>query len=514
MIDKVDRAAADSPPLLRLERLTKSFGNHVALKPLSLALNRGKILGLVGENGAGKSTLIKLLSGLYQPSGGEIFVDGQAVQFPSARDALDLGIATIHQELEYAAHLTVAENMLLGEDWPRTPWLATDWHAVHAIARQRLESFGISIPTDIQFESLSAVQKQEVAIANALARKAKLLILDEPSAALTEPEIKRLFGHLTRLREEGVSMIYVSHRLDEIFTLTDEVAILRDGSLIEHGSTRGITAERMVAQMVGRDLEQVFPHRKQRLLGQPLLELEDVSRAGMFHNISFTLHAGEIVGLAGLVGAGRSELARAIYGLYPIESGTMHYLGKPWRPRSAQQAVETGLVYIPEERKRQALVLDHSLRESISIGFANLISRFGFISTRQEKAKVDSVLKTYDVRSSGPDQSIGQLSGGNQQKAILGRWFERNPEVIILDEPTRGIDIGAKAQIHKLVEELADQGKAILLISSDLPEILSMSDRVLVMNRGRIETELIGDEKTEHNVVLAASGLSREEATA
>ncbi|MEZ6046620.1 MAG: sugar ABC transporter ATP-binding protein [Planctomycetaceae bacterium] len=498
----------DHPPLLKLDHLTKSFGSFVALKPLSLSVERGKILGLVGENGAGKSTLIKLLSGLYQPDSGSILFQGNQVVFSSAGEALETGIATIHQELEYAAHLTVAENMLLGEAWPRTRWFTTDWKKLHQIARDRLVSFGIELPTDAQFESLSAVQKQEVAIANALARQAKLLILDEPSAALTEPEIKRLFGHLKRLRTEGVSIIYVSHRLDEIFELTDDVAILRDGSLIEHSPTSRFSAERMVSQMVGRDLEQVFPHRKDRLVGQPLLELENVSRHNMFTDVSFTLHAGEVVGLAGLVGAGRSELARAIYGLYPLDSGQMFYLRKPWKPGSAQHAVEAGLVYIPEERKRQALVLDHTLNDSISIGFANLISRYGFISLKQEREKVNSVLKTYDVRSSGPDQTIGQLSGGNQQKAILGRWFERNPEVIILDEPTRGIDIGAKAQIHSLIEDLADKGKAVLLISSDLPEVLSMSDRVLVMNRGRIETELTGDEKTEENVVLAASGLT------
>ncbi|WP_197440470.1 sugar ABC transporter ATP-binding protein [Polystyrenella longa] len=479
----------------------------MALKPLDLSLGEGEILGLVGENGAGKSTLIKLLSGLHSPDSGTIRFQGKPVEFPSPREALETGIATIHQELEYAAHLTVAENMLLGEPWPRTPWWSTDWQAVHNIAQERLQSFGIEIATDAQFESLSAVQKQEVAIANALARKAKLLILDEPSAALTEPEIKRLFGHLKRLRKEGVSMIYVSHRLDEIFELTNHVAILREGTLINHCPTVDITAERMVAEMVGRDLEQVFPHRKQRLLGLPLLELENVTRNNMFYDISFSLHAGEILGLAGLVGAGRSELARAIYGLYPIESGQMHYRTRLWKPSSAQQAVESGLVYIPEERKRQALVLDHSLNDSISIGFSRLVSRFGFISLKKEREKVDSVLKTYDVRSAGREQSIGQLSGGNQQKAILGRWFERNPEVIILDEPTRGIDIGAKAQIHSLIEELADKGKAILLISSDLPEVLAMSDRVLVMNRGRIETELTGDDKTEQNVVLAASGL-------
>lgn len=304
-------------------------------------------------------------------------------------------------------------------------------------------------------------------------------------------------------------MIYVSHRLDEIFKLTDQVAILRDGSLIDLKPTAELTAEKMVSQMVGRDLDQFFPHQHDRQFGDRVLELSSVTRTGMFQDIDLHVRAGEIVGLAGLVGAGRSELARAIYGLYPIESGTMKLNDQPWSPKQPRDSLNAGLVYIPEERKRQALVLDHALQESISIGFTDLLARMGFIPRQEENNRVSNIIGTFDVRASGSTQEVGTLSGGNQQKAILGRWLERQPQVILLDEPTRGVDVGAKAQIHASVEELAKQGKGVLLISSDLPEVISMSDRVYVMNHGTLEAELTGEQLTEHNVIMAASGLSQ-----
>lgn len=496
-----------SKPLLTLTSISKSFRGVQALKPLDLELAPGEILGLVGENGAGKSTLIKLLSGLHQPDTGKIVFANQSVSFNSPRDALNAGVATIQQELEYASHLTVAENMLLGESWPRTFFGGVHWRKLHETANRRLSDFGITLPTQAMMTQLTAAEKQEVAIAAALARDARMLILDEPTASLSEPEVKRLFGHLQRLREQGMAMIYVSHRLDEIFEITDRIAVLRDGILVATHRTADVQAPQLVQDMVGRPLEQVYPHSRDDQFGKTLLEVDSLNCEEMFHDVSLQVRSGEIVGLAGLVGAGRSELARAIYGLYPPDRGRMKLLGKNWAPSSPHDALNAGLVYLPEERKRQGLVLDHTLGESLSIGFSGQRSRFGLINRSQEASRVRDVLKTYDIRTTGPRQLIGTLSGGNQQKALLARWLERDPRVIILDEPTRGVDVGAKAEIHAHIDRLAAAGKAILFISSDLPEVLGMSDRVLVMNRGTIAAELSGDNMNEHNVILAASGM-------
>lgn len=496
-----------SAPLLQLIGLEKAYGGVRALKAVDLSVGQGEIVGLIGENGAGKSTLIKLVSGVHVPDGGAICWKGQEVQFDSPRAALELGIATIHQELAYFGRLTVAENVMIEEQWPRHWWGGVNWPALHSEASRRLRRFDLNCSTEWAFDQLSAAQKQEVAIVRALCREARLLILDEPTASLTEREVDRLFSHLRRLRAEGISMIYVSHRLDEILELTDRVVVLRDGAMVASWATEEVDIDSMVKAMVGRPLDQVYPHARSKQVGAPLLELKRATKEGMFQDIELTLRAGEVVGLAGLVGAGRSELGRAIYGLYPLDGGEMRLLGKEWKPAGAQDSVAKGLVYLPEERKRQGLVLDHSVRESVSIGFTDLIARFGLIQARAEKCRVQQAVEQFSVRTTDLEQSVGQLSGGNQQKTILARWLDRDPSVIILDEPTRGVDVGAKAEIHALIDRLAGQGKAVLLISSDLPEVLGMSDRVLVLHEGQIAAELSGAEMTQENVMRAASGL-------
>ena len=493
--------------LLQLRAVEKSFAGTRALKPLNLSLAQGEVLGLIGENGAGKSTLSKILSGLHSPDAGTIEWQGRLVHFSSPHDAINAGIATIHQELAYCGHLTVAENLLLGERWPRHRWGGVDWTRLHAQAATQLARCQLEIPTTRTFSDLTAAQKQEVAIARALNRDAKLLILDEPTASLSAPEVEQLFAHLNRLRAQGVAILYVSHRLDEILNLTDRVAVLRDGELVASYPTCDATVSRMVKDMVGRPLDQVYPRTRSHHQAAPLLELEGVTREGMFQNISLKLHAGEILGLAGLVGAGRSELARAIYGLYPCDAGTMRLKGKSWSPRSPDESLAAGMVYLPEERKRQSLVLDHSVGNSISIGFSDLFTRWGMIRAHEEHSAIGNAMQTCDVRAKTVTQPIGTLSGGNQQKAILARWLERKPDIIILDEPTRGVDVGAKAEIHQLIDKLAGSGRAVLLISSDLPEVLGMSDRILVMHHGSIAAELHGDAMTQENVMLAASGL-------
>ena len=497
-----------SSSLLQLRSVSKTFGNTRALRGIDLELGAGEVLGLIGENGAGKSTLIKILSGVQAPDrGGTILWNGGAVQFASPHEAIAAGIATIHQELAYCGHLTVAENLLLGERWPRRAWGGVHWPRLHEEARCRLARFQLDIPTTRTFSGLTSAQKQEVAIARALNRNARLLILDEPTASLSEPEVERLFAHLERLRSEGVAILYVSHRLHEILKLTNRIAVLRDGELIATYPTADATVNRMVKDMVGRPLDQVYPRHRARTPGAPVLELDAVGHDGLFADISFKLRAGEILGLAGLVGAGRSELARAIYGLYPCHHGSMRLKGQPWKPRSAHDALAAGLVYLPEERKRQSLVLDHSVRDAISIGFTDRLARRGMIREHEEQSAVADAMRRYDVRAGNAGQPVGTLSGGNQQKAVLARWLERRPDVVILDEPTRGVDVGAKAEIHKLIDQLAGSGRAVLLISSDLPEVLGMSDRILVLHHGTIAAEFAGDARTQENVILAASGL-------
>ncbi len=327
-----------SRPLLKLELIEKSFGGVPALKPIQLELHAGEILGLVGENGAGKSTLIKILSGVHRPDAGRILWNGNAVSFRSPLQALETGIATIHQELAYFGRLSVAENLMMGDPWPRYPWGGVHWNRLHQQAEHRLVRCGLDIPTDRLFNNLSSAQKQEIAIARALSRKARVLILDEPTASLSEPEVERLFKQLNQLRQEGVSILYVSHRLDEIVELTDRVAVLRGGELVASYPSSSADLNRIVKDMVGRPLDQVYPHARPEQHSSPLLELVDVSCPPLFQNMSFNVHSGEIVGIAGLVGAGRSELARAIYGLYPIQSGTMRLQGENWLPSSSHQS--------------------------------------------------------------------------------------------------------------------------------------------------------------------------------
>jgi ABC-type sugar transport system ATPase subunit len=497
------------PPLLELRAVEKSFPGVRALKGLDLALGAGEVLGLAGENGAGKSTLIKLLSGVHLPDRGEILWLGRRVRFESPRQALEAGIAAIHQELAYFPRLSVAENLLLGEPWPRRLWGGIDWRGLHAEAARRLARFDLRLPADRPFAELSAAEKQEVAMARALSRESRLLILDEPTASLSAPEVERFFAHLERLRQAGVALIYVSHRLEEVLRLSDRIAVLRDGELVACHARGEADAGVLVRDMVGRSVAAAARRgRRREDPGPALLELEGASRVGMFHDVSFRLPAGEVLGLAGLVGSGRSELARAIYGLYPLDGGRMRLRGRPWRPREARDSLQAGLAYVPEERKRQALVPAHTLGENLSIGFSDLLSRWGLIPPRREAARLEALLELCAIRATGLSQPAGTLSGGNQQKAVLGRWLARDPEVLILDEPTRGVDVGAKAEIHAIIGGLAARGKAVLLIASDFGELLALSDRVVVLREGRVTAEFEGEALSEETVLRAAAGLA------
>jgi ABC-type sugar transport system ATPase subunit len=398
---------------------------------------------------------------------------------------------------------------MLAEPWPRHAWGGTNWSALFSEAGRRLSECDLAIDPKAFFRTLSPAQRQEVAIARALSNRAELLILDEPTASLTEPEVNRLMKHLARLRDMGVAILYVSHRLDEILALTQRVLVLRDGALVQDYATRDATIERMVRDMVGRELaEQAAVSQTHGPSKEPLLEVENLSLPGLFQDVSFSVHKGEIVGLGGLVGAGRSEVARAIYGLEPAESGIIRIAGRTHKPLHPADSRGVGIAYVPEERKRQGLVLEHSIASNISIGFLDRVARGGWIRARAEQARVTDAIAHFGIKArEGAGQAIGTLSGGNQQKALLARWLESNPDLIILDEPTRGVDVGAKASIHELIQKLAGDGKAILLISSDLPELLKLSARVLVMHKGKIAAEFSRSEATQDHILLAASGM-------
>lgn len=496
-----------SAPLLEIRQVCKSYPGVQALAGVDLTVEAGTIHALVGENGAGKSTLIKIISGLVPADAGQMLWLGAPLHLNSSLDAQRVGIATIHQELTGFPTLTVAENLLLGERWPRRAGLMVDWGRLHAEAQGRLARFGLELRTTATLDHLSAAQRQELAIVRAISRRSRLLILDEPTASLTEPEVARLKQHLGRLREEGTAILYISHRLDEVLQISDCVTVLRDGARVAHQPTRELTTDQLVRQMVGRPIGQFYAREHRSAGGPCLLRLDRLTRQGMFDDVSLHVDAGEVVGLGGLVGAGRSELARAIYGLYPADSGTMTLRGAPYAPRSPREALVLGLAYLPEERKRQALALDQTLTDSIGIGISDLMTRWGVIDGRRVADYVRSAIAAYRIRATGPEQPVGTMSGGNQQKALLARVLGRNPTLVVLDEPTRGVDVGAKADVHALVDRLSSAGQGVLMISSDLPELLAMSDRLYVMHEGRMTAELQGASLNEEQFMRAASGL-------
>jgi rhamnose transport system ATP-binding protein len=497
--------------LLEVSGISKAFAGTRALSNVSFRLNAGEVTGLIGENGAGKSTLIKILAGVHQPDSGAILWQGTATQFRNPHAALTAGLATIHQELAYFEKLTVAENLLLGERWPRRSWGGVNWRRLNEITAERLKGCELDIDPQWLFQTLSSAQRQEIAIARALSKKARLVILDEPSASLTEPEVERLMAHLGRLKKSGVAILYVSHRLDEILKLSDRVIVLRDGNLAAEYPKSEASIERMVRDMVGRELASL-PRRQPGPYGSIVFSARGLSRPPLFESISFDVRAGEILGLSGLIGAGRSEFARAAYGLYSPTSGAMQIAGQAYTPQNASDARRNGVAYLPEERKRQGFVLSHSLQSSISIGLLDCLSRLGWIFGRREEKRVAEAIARFQIKARAQGQPVGTLSGGNQQKALLARWLETDPRFIILDEPTRGVDVGAKVEIHRLISNLASQGKAILLISSDLPELLALSDRVVVLHRGKSTAEFTAEEASQEKILLAASGFAIESA--
>ncbi|QDC02518.1 sugar ABC transporter ATP-binding protein [Mesorhizobium sp. 8] len=493
--------SADTP-FVTLSGVSKAFAGVKVLKDVSFDVRAGEVHALLGENGAGKSTLIKILSGLYMPDGGTITVDGRQIKLTSPRDATAAGIATVYQELLLFPELSVAENIFLGH-YPRTSSGAIDWSAVRSRARDLLDQLDTrELDVDTKVLTLSVAQRQRVEIAKALSRDAKILIMDEPTASLVEADVQRLMGIVRQLRERGVGIVYVSHRLPEIFALADRVTVLRDGAHVATKDIGEVDERQLVSLMVGRPIDSLFP-KVEAAIGDTVLQVDGLNRGRQVRDISFSLRKGEILGIAGLVGSGRTELALTLFGMTPATSGTVVLDGKPVAIRSPRQARDLGIAYVPEDRGLQGLVKPMAIRKNISMATIDRLSSGIFIRAAQEARRATEAVKRLGVRCRSIGQPVGELSGGNQQKVVIAKWLETSPKVLILDEPTRGVDVGAKAEIHTIMGELVRQGVAILMISSELPEVLGMSDRVLVMAGGRIMEELSREEATPERVGAA-----------
>jgi rhamnose transport system ATP-binding protein len=495
---------SEAPPVFRLRSVTKRFGGVTAVEEVDFDLRPGEVHALVGENGAGKSTLMKMVHGLYAPDEGTLEVEGEMVEFSSPRDAEAAGIAMIPQELDLFPELSVTENLFVGRRRPRTGWGGLDRNAMRAEARERLRSLGVDLDVTTAVKGLSAANQQIVAIARALVGEAKAVVMDEPTASLTEREVQQLFRIISELTSGGVGVVYISHRLEEIFAISDRVTVLRDGHHITTVPASELDAEELVRLMVGRPLNELFtrtPHSP----GEVALEVRGLSRAGEFEDVDLVVRRSEIVGLSGLVGAGRSELAQSIFGIRSPESGEIRIDGEEARIRSPQAAMERGIFYVPEERRSQGLILPFSIKNNITLSILDRISRFGFVP-RAERQTADRFARDLSIRGAELSDPVSRLSGGNQQKVVLAKSLAREPQILLLDEPTRGIDVGAKSEIYRLIDELAKEGKAILLISSELEEVLSMSDRIVVMREGRVTGEFGRGDADQEKVMTASTG--------
>ena len=488
--------------VVSLRDISKSFSGVKVLRDANFDVCSGEVHALLGENGAGKSTLIKVIAGVHQPDTGTLTVGGETVRFTSPRHARRHGIATVYQELLLFPELTVAENIFLGNA-PRQKWGGLDWSAMRLRARQLLDSLDShDLDVDAKVGTLSVANRQRVEIAKALSQDARLLIMDEPTAALVEADVRRLMSVVKKLRERGVAIIYVSHRMPEIFELADRVTVLRDGSYIGTRDISEVTEGSLVSMMVGRSIEQLFP-KVEAPLGEVALELRDVSYGRKVQNVSLSLRAGEILGLAGLIGSGRTELALTVFGITPASTGEILVNGRKVTIDGPRKARDLGIAYVPEDRGSQGLVRPMTIRENVSMAVLDKMSNGFAIRFGDEIRRSVEAIKRLGIRTRGPEQIVGQLSGGNQQKVVLAKWLEADPRILIMDEPTRGIDVGAKAEIYALMGRLVQQGVAILMISSELPEVLGMSDRVLVINGGRIVAEFDRSQATPDAVGAA-----------
>ena len=494
-----------SAPLFELEDIAKSFPGVRALDGVSFDLRAGEVHALLGENGAGKSTLVKIVSGVYRPDRGTIRLAGETVKITDPTHAQALGIVPVHQELHLEPYLSVAENIFLGRQ-PVGRFGLIDYRRMNREAGALLDRLGVSLDPEAIVESLSVAQRQIIAIARAASTTARIVIFDEPTSSLTERETNLLFEMIGRLRAQGLGIIYISHRMEEIFRLCDRVTVFRDGRYVATRPVSETNMRDLIAMMVGRNLDEVARGEAAEA-GATVLEVRHLGKRGLLRDISFSVRRGEIVGVAGLVGAGRTELARAIFGDLDIDQGEIRVEDRLMPPRYLpSRAILAGIGLVPEDRKEQGLVTGLPVRENISMALLKALSRLGILSMRRERKLAETYVGKLAIKTPSIEQKATFLSGGNQQRVVIAKWLATNPKLLIVDEPTRGVDVGAKAEIHALLRDLARGGMAIMMISSDLPEVLAMSDRILVMHQGRIAADLPGREATQESVMHYATG--------
>lgn len=491
--------------MIEMTGISKSFDGNTVLENVEFTVTKGEIHALMGENGAGKSTLMKILTGIYTRDSGEVKVKGQPVDFKNPKEAERAGIAVIHQELNILPDLTVAENLFLGNErtFGKSGVLKT--REMNREAKKILSELGLDIDVKTAARELSVGRQQIIEIAKALSSNAEVIIMDEPTAALTDREIVSLFETIRKLQSTGVSFVYISHRMEEIFALCDRITILRDGNYVGVREIKQTSFDEIVRMMVGRELGERFPERNAQI-GDVKLTAKGLTRNGHFENISFELRKGEVLGIAGLMGAGRTEVAQSLFGYRKLHKGEILLDGKPVKIGNPLQAKKLGFGYVTEDRKSEGLIVEFSIKENISLTNFNTVSSNGIIRSNQEKKLYDTMVKRLGVRTSGPEQAAKSLSGGNQQKIVIAKWLGIEPDVLILDEPTRGVDVGAKKEIYSIINELAERGVAILMISSELPEVIGMADRVLVMHEGKLTAELPKEEMTQERIMHYATG--------
>ena len=505
--DAAATSLAGATPLLTLAGVAKSFPGVRALNGVGLALHAGQVTALIGENGAGKSTLVKILTGIYQPDAGEIRIAGQPVVLSSAHKAFEQGITAIHQETVLFDDLSVAENIFLGHA-PRTRFGLIDWKTMRDNAQEVLTTMRAGhIDAGARLKDLGIANKHLVAVARAMSIDAQIVILDEPTAALSTKEIEELFLLIEFLKSDGKAVLFISHKFDEIYRIADRYTVFRDGEMVGEGLLAGTPQGEIVKMMVGRAVDHIFPQRDASI-GEAVLSVSNLSHPTEFEDISFDLHRGEILGFYGLVGAGRSEVMQAIFGVTPTSGGAIRLEGMPMEPKSPADAIAAGIVYVPEERGKQGVVLGMPIFKNVSLPSLGRTSVSGVLRLKQEFDLARAFTERLDLRASSLSQDVGTLSGGNQQKVVIAKWLATDPKVIILDEPTKGIDIGSKAAVHRFMADLVAEGLSVIMVSSELPEILGMSDRVVVMREGRIAAVLDNRDLDAVTLVETAARIS------
>ena len=490
--------------IVRTEKINKSFGGVHALRDVSVTINRGEVHVIAGENGAGKSTFIKILAGVYQPNNGKVFIDGREVEHFDPYNAIQAGIAPIFQESSVYENQTVVENVFVVNKIKKKKSPFLDWREMERVCSDIFHELEEDINVRDNLLKMTAGRKKIIEIARALVQDAKCVIMDEPTSSLSEKEVDKLFKQIQTLKDRGIAIIYITHKLDEIYEIGDKISVFRDGALVGTENVKTLEREKLIQMMIDRSLAQYFPEISHEI-GEPVLEINNItSEYGLFRDISFTVHKGEILGLYGLVGAGRSELAQAVFGIDKNRRGQIKLNGKKLKVPTATRAISSGIAYLPEDRQSQGLVVEMDVKSNITLAVLKDLVNVLFVNRRKELEITKKSIERLHIMTTGPEQIVNNLSGGNQQKVLVSKWLNVEPDILILDEPTRGIDVGTKTEIYNLIKSLAERGIAILLISSELPEILGMSQRVIVMNSGSIVSQFEKGDISREKIIKAA----------